>query len=82
MARSVKPTLARLVAMMDLRRHLFRTVERACRAERMGHSQLHLARTLFTAAIAAVMSTCDSVTWLHRHAFRIAVRIARGSEDG
>eukprot|EP00439_Symbiodinium_sp_Y106_P072976 s725_g13.t1 len=38
---SVKPTLARLVAMMDLRRHLF--------------------RTLFTAAIAAVMSTCDSV---------------------
>lgn len=38
---SAKPTLGRLLAMMDLRRHL--------------------ARTLFTAAIAAVMSTCDSV---------------------
>ncbi|CAJ1400620.1 unnamed protein product [Effrenium voratum] len=38
---SARPTLGRLVAMMDLRRHL--------------------ARTLFTAVIAAVMSTCDSI---------------------
>ncbi|CAK9116013.1 unnamed protein product [Durusdinium trenchii] len=38
---SARPTLGRLLAMMDLRRHL--------------------ARTLFTAGIAAVMSTCDSV---------------------